>query len=128
MTARQRFCHLGTPLLFLALLLSACATARPPAREAFLEAERMIAEARRAGAEAEAPIDLGLAEERMEAARRALAAGEARASEEALAEALLAAELARARTKAALARAAVQAKQRENQLLRRELLGEGERR
>lgn len=127
MTARQCFCH-PRALILLALLLSSCATARLPEREAFLEAERAIADARAAGAEEQAPIDLRAAEERLEMARRALATGERRASEEALAEAMLAAELAKARTRAALARAALQSKQRENQLLRRELLGEGERR
>lgn len=125
MTGTQRVRYV-TPAALLCLVLTACATARLPDPETFRQVENAIDDARAARAQEQAPIDLRQAEDRLAAARAAHDAGDARASEQALAEALVAAELARAKSRAAAARAAVDARRRENALLRRELLGNGE--
>lgn len=125
MPGTLRFRYFGAVACF-ALILLGCATTRMPEPAAFQAVERAIAEARAAGAEAQAPMELRIAEERLNAARRAQAERAARSSEQALAEALVAAELAQAKSRVATARAAVQARRQENALLRRELLGAGE--
>ncbi|MDW8478821.1 MAG: DUF4398 domain-containing protein [Xanthomonadales bacterium] len=108
-------------------LLGACASVPPPEVSDFRRVEEAVEQARAERASDHAPMDLGIAEERLAQARQALAADEPRRARQALIEAELAAELARAKSRAARARAAVQARRAENALLRRELLGEGER-
>ena len=122
MTRSGREIHARLIVAGVTVLLSACASAPPPLT-LLQDAELAIATARDARAEDYAPVELGQAQERLAAAREAMAARDnARAN--ALAEqAELDASLATARSRAASGREAVARGADENARLRRELLG-----
>lgn len=126
MTRTRSEFHAAGVALALALALAGCASTPPPT--GLLDGARLaIANAREARADDYAPVELGFAEERLAAARRAMDERDydlARAEAEA---ATLEAALAQARSRAAAGRAAVRRQSEENARLRRELLGEGAR-
>ena len=107
-----------------ALALAGCASTPPPT--GLLDAaERAIADAREARADDFAPVELGFAEEKLAAARLSMGEREYELARAQAGEAELDATLARARSRAAAARAAVRQQSDENTRLRRELLGGG---
>jgi hypothetical protein len=125
MTRTRREIHASAVALL--LLLAGCASAPPP-RGLLDQAERSITAARELRADDYAPVELGFAEERMAAARSAMAERDYDVARAQADQAELNASLAAARSRAAAGRAAVQAQSEENARLRRELLGEGDRR
>jgi hypothetical protein len=113
-------------LLAVALVLAGCASTPPPTG-LLNGAESAVAEAREVGADDYAPVELGFAEERLAAARQAMAERDYELAREQAQAATLEASLAQARSRAALGRAAVRRQSDENARLRRELLSEGAR-
>jgi len=107
-----------------ALALAGCASTPPPTG-LLVAAERAIADAREARADDFAPVELGFAEEKLAAARLSMDEREYELARAQAGEAELDATLARARSRAATARAAVRQQSDENSRLRRELLGGG---
>lgn len=107
------------------LLLGGCASAPPPVG-VLQEAERAIAAAQDAQAEDLAPVELGFAQERLADARLAMDEGDYALARSRAEQAEVNAALAAARSRAAAARSAVQRQAAENQRLRRELLGAGD--
>lgn len=110
--------------LVVAVTATGCASTPPPLG-LLDDAERAIAAAHDARADDYAPVELGFAEEKLEAARAALDARDNAAARDLATQAELNAALAEARTRAAQGRAAVQTQSEENARLRRELLGDG---
>ena len=109
----------------LGLLLAGCASAPPPV--GLLEdAGQAVASARAAKADEYAAVELGQAEERLADARLAMDERDYAQARELAEQAELHADLAAARSRAAVGRAQVKAAGEENARLRRELLG-GER-
>lgn len=113
-------------LLAAALVLAGCASTPAPLGT-LDEAERAIASARAARADDYAPVELGFAEERLADARLAMENGDYDVARVEAEQAEVNAALAKARSRAAQGRAAVQAQVEENARLRRELLPTGER-
>lgn len=64
-------CRIPLTFLFCALLLSACATPKPP-EDTFNSAERAIEAAIQAGAEQHAPVELRFAREKLAEARKGI--------------------------------------------------------
>lgn len=124
MTRIRREIHAAA--LFAVLMLAGCASTPPPT--GLLDAaELAISNARDARADDFAPVELGFAEEKLALARRAMAEREYEDARMIAGEAELNATLALARSRAAAGRAAVRKQAEENERLRRELLGAGER-
>lgn len=111
--------------LFLICLLAACASTPPP-RDALDAADSRISQARQAGAENYAPVELGRAVQRLAAAEVAVAEREYASAERYAQQAELEAQLAHLRSLAAAGREEVRRRTEENARLRRELLGEGD--
>ncbi|HRQ65448.1 MAG TPA: DUF4398 domain-containing protein [Xanthomonadaceae bacterium] len=89
------------------------------------EAARAVAAARAADAGAHAPMELRFAEERLAAARTAADDKDGARAGMLAEQALVNAELAMAKARAARIRAEVQARSEQNAQLRRSLLGDG---
>jgi hypothetical protein len=123
MTATHGKIHRGS-VIFAVLALAGCATAPPPLAE-LADAESQIARARAAGAPDSAPVELRFAEDKLGRAREANDDRDYRAAGALAAQAVVDAELAAAKARAARARGAVRAKVDENARLRAQLLGEG---
>lgn len=85
------------------LMVAACATT-PPDPRVLDNAEQAISRAERAGGAEHAPLELRLANRRLDEARQAIADGDAQAARHRADEAEIEAQLALARTQAALAR------------------------
>ena len=107
--------------------LGGCAATPPPTQELAV-AESALAAARAARAADYAPVEFGFAQEKLDAARAANDKRDFTRAMAAAAEAEVDAELALAKSRAALKRAEVQEKSQANAALRRELLGEEGRR
>lgn len=112
--------------LLCALALAACASTPPPTVE-LGRAREALGRAEGAGAGELAPVDYRMARERFDGGRALIDARENAAARESLQKAEVRAELALAKANAARLRNEVQKKEAENQALRRELLGEGQR-
>lgn len=112
--------------LFAATLVVAGCASTPAPLGTLDEAERAIAVARAARADDYAPVELGIAEERLADARLAMDEGEYELARVEAEQAEVNAALAAARSRAAKGRAAVQAQADENARLRRELLPAGD--
>jgi hypothetical protein len=126
MTLSGREIHVWLITLLMIATLSACASTPPPQRELDAAADA-LAQAQQAKAGDYAPVELDKARELLAAAKVA-ATNRDNARALSLAEsAELEATLALARSRAAVARAAVSRGVEENARLRRELLGNGER-
>jgi hypothetical protein len=123
MTPSRRKIH---ALLVSVVILAGCATTPPPLTEVD-DARAAVARAREAGAEALAPVDLRMAEDRLVRAEAALAAEDYKAALPLARQAGVDAELALANARHARARRAVEERSADNARLRRELLGEGQR-
>ncbi|GMU44888.1 MAG: DUF4398 domain-containing protein [Xanthomonadales bacterium] len=115
----------GAPLLA-ALTLAACASAPPPTAE-LGRAREALGRAESAGAGELAPVDYKMARESFDGGRALIDERENAAAKEFLQKAEVRAELALAKATAARLRNEVQKQEAENQALRRELLGEGQR-
>jgi hypothetical protein len=105
-------------------LLAACASVPAPLLE-LDRARSALAAAEAAGAAESAPVDLRLAREEVDSASSLIAARKNEQAQRLLIIAEARAELASAKSAGARLRAEVQAKERDNAQLRRELLGEG---
>ena len=123
--------HHMTPrrLTFLALLtffvmLVGCATT-PPSRAGLDDVHDAIVDARSAGAESYAPVELSRASRLLAAAESAFAEREYEVADRNVMRAGLEAQLAQTRSRAAALREKVRELGDENQRLRRDLLGEG---
>lgn len=103
--------------------LGGCASTPPPTAE-LAAAESALLDAERARAADFAPVELGFARDKLAAAQAASEAREHARARVSAAQALVDAELALAKSRAAQARAEVQRRSAENTALRRELLGE----
>jgi len=115
----------GLPaLVTIFALIAACATT-PPSRAPLDAAGHEIAQARALGAQDYAPVELGRATQQLEEAEAAFAQREHAAAERSAARAVLEAQLAQARSRAATLRETVRRRTDENARLRHELLGEG---
>ena len=110
-------------LLTTFLVLAACASVPAPQLE-LDRARSALAAAEAAGAAENAPVDLRLAREEVGSADTLIAARKNQQAQRLLVIAAARAELATAKSDGAKLRADVQAKERENAQLRRELLGE----
>lgn len=104
-------------------LLSACASAPPP-RMGLDRAQDAIAQANRVGASDYAPVEFDAAVGQMREAEALYVKRDTKNADAAAEQAEVNAELAVAKSRAAVARATVQQKTDENARLRRELLGE----
>ena len=111
-------------LLTIMALLSACASTPPP-RSALDRAGNAIAEARALGAQDFAPVELSRAKIRFVAAEEAFLQRDYADAERSAAQAVLEAQLAQARSRAATLRRQVGQHTDENNRLRLDLLGEG---
>lgn len=115
----------GLPaLVTIFALVAACATT-PPSRAPLEAAGSEIAQARTLGAQDYAPVELSRATQQLEAAEVAFAQREHAAAERSAARAVLEAQLAQARSRAATLRESVRERADENARMRRDLLGEG---
>ena len=103
------------------LLVSACATT-PPDPRILDNARQAIARAEAAGGSEHAPLELRLANRRLEAARQAIEAGDGQRARYQSDEAEIEAQLALARTRAALARRTLAEKRQALEALREELV------
>lgn len=110
----------------LALGLVACASAPVPSLE-LQRARDALARAEEAGAPSLAPVDYRMAREGLDGGRALIDTRENAGARLLLQKAEVRAELALAKASAARLRTEVQQKEVENQNLRRELLGEGQR-
>ncbi len=111
-------------LLTIMALLSACASTPPP-RSALDMAGNAIAEARSLGAQDFAPVELSRAKIRLLAAEESFLMRDYADAERSAAQAVLEAQLAQARSRAATLRRQVDQHVEENNRLRLDLLGEG---
>lgn len=127
MTRSHQEIHRLLAILPLMIILAACAPTRVPLAE-IDEAAQALAAARAAEAGVHAPMEMRFAEERLAAAREAASNKDGARAGSMAEQALVNAELAMAKSRAARVRAEVQARSEQNALLRRELLGEGGRR
>ena len=107
-------------LLLLPLLLAACASTPPPTG-LLEEAATAVERAEQAGAEEHAPIELRFAREKLSGARLATDDGDNEKAWMLSEQSIINAELAVAKTAAAIARAAARAQQQANDELRAEL-------
>ena len=110
--------------LIAALALAGCA-ATPPPRDALDAAEASIAQARHLGAADYAPVELGRAQQRLDAAEIAVAERDYSAADRLAGQAVMEAQLAQFRSRAATGREEVRRRSEENIRLKRELLGQG---
>ncbi len=117
----QRFAYSWPPLIVAILLFAGCATAPRPTLE-LARAAQAIEQARIAMAERDAPLDWRFAQSAMTAATEADQAGKYDAAQQMSERAQIHAELARVKAQAAQARSEVQAREAENQQLRKQLL------
>jgi hypothetical protein len=124
MTRTSQEIHRWGLILPLLIMLGGCAQPRLPLAE-IDEAAQAIAAARAADAVAHAPIEVRFAEERLAAARQAAEDKDGARAAMMAEQAVVNAELAMAKARAARIRAEVQSRSEQNALLRRELLGEG---
>lgn len=122
MTRTDRLVHAAALGCF-ALLAQGCASAPPPSRE-LDAAAAMLAEAKAAKAADFAPVEFGFAGDKLKAAQAAAADRQNDRARMAAGQALVDAELALAKSRAAQVRAELQQKTEANAQLRRELLGE----
>jgi hypothetical protein len=123
MTPIRRKIHAATGV-FLGLIVTGCASAPPPLAE-LDQAEAEVDRARTAGAAASAPVELRFAQDKLLQARTANDKRDFKVATQLAAQAMVDAELAAAKSRAAKARAAVRAKVDDNARLRSELLSEG---
>lgn len=107
--------------LFGLLALAACSTAPPPT-DGLDRAQAQVESARAAGARDYAPVDLGFAEQKLDAAKAAMASKKYGVAADLADEAGVAGELARARAQLAKLRAEVQDRTAENARLRADVL------
>jgi hypothetical protein len=124
MTRSFREIHYPALILLLLMIVAGCAQPRIPMAE-IDEAARAVAAARAADAGDHAPMELRFAEERLAAARTAADDRDGARAGMLAEQALVNAELAVAKARAARIRAEVQARSEQNAQLRRRLLGEG---
>lgn len=104
--------------------LAGCASTPPP-RGLLDGAERAISDAREAQAEDHSAVELGRAQERLAAARSAMAERDYDQAAVYATQAEVDARLAEVRSRSATGRAEIQRRSEENARLRRDLLGEG---
>lgn len=103
------------------LMVAACATT-PPDPRVLDNAEQAISRAERAGGAEHAPLELRLANRRLDEARQAIADGDAQAARHRADEAEIEAQLALARTQAALARRVLAERRETLEALQQELV------
>lgn len=103
------------------LMLAACATT-PPDPRVLDNAEQAISRAETAGGAEHAPLELRLANRRLDEARQAIVDGDAQAARHRADEAEIEAQLALARTQAALARRALAERREVLEALQQELV------
>jgi len=108
-----------TAIVFLTLLLAACATPKP-APDAFEDAEQAINEAVEAGAEEHSPVELRFAREKLAEARKGMEVRQYDKSFYLIEQSEINSELAIAKSRAAVMRARVADLTRENEILREE--------
>jgi hypothetical protein len=123
MTATRSKIHRGAAVCGLCLALAACATAPPPLTE-LADAESALAAARNAGAAASAPVELRFAQDKLAGAREASDGRDYATAGTLARQAVVDAELAAAKARAAAARDAARAKAEDNERLRATLLDE----
>lgn len=114
-------------LAFIAITSVAACASTPPPRGLLDGADRAIGAARAARAEDYAPVELGHAQERLAAARAAMAERDYDAAAQYALQSEVDARLAETRSRAASGREQIQQRSEENARLRRELLGESRR-
>ncbi|GBC62993.1 DUF4398 domain-containing protein [Desulfonema ishimotonii] len=103
------------------LLMAGCASqAIGPVKQNISQAETMISRAVQSGAEEYAPLELKLAEEKLQEARAALEAEETDVASQKAEEAMMKAKLAEARARTEKARTRVRDEQKDVELLRNE--------
>lgn len=107
--------------LFALLALAACSTTPPPT-DALARAQAQVESARAAGARDYAPVDLGFAEQKLDAAKAAVASKKYADAADLADEAGVAGELARAKARLAKLRAEMQDRSAENAKLRADML------
>jgi hypothetical protein len=117
--------HLGSILVLTTMSLLAGCASTPPPRGLLDGAQRAIADARSAQAQDFAPVELGHAQERVSAARAAMAERDYDLAAQYSLQAELDARLAQTRSEAARGREEIKRRTDENARLRGELLGEG---
>jgi hypothetical protein len=127
MTRSIQEIHRWALVLPFLMILAGCAQPRLPLAE-IDEAAQAVAAALAAEAHLHAPMEVRFAEERLAAARQAADARDGARAGMLAEQAVVNAELAMAKARAARLRAEVQARSEQNAHLRRELLGEGGRR
>jgi len=110
-----------TVALLSVLLLAACATAPPPV-DAMRGAESMVQAAKDAQAPIYAPLELGAAEQRLDAAQAMMAAQKYDSAATLASEAEAAAELARAKARLGQLRDDIRRRSADNAHLRKDLL------
>jgi F0F1-type ATP synthase membrane subunit b/b' len=103
------------------LMVAACATT-PPDPRVLDNAEQAISRAERAGGAEHAPLELRLANRRLDEARQAIVDGDAQAARHRADEAEIEAQLALARTQAALARRVLAERREALEALQQELV------
>lgn len=103
------------------LMVAACATT-PPDPRVLDNAEQAISRAESAGGAEHAPLELRLANRRLDEARQAIADGDAQAARHRADEAEIEAQLALARTQAALARRVLAERREALEALQQELV------
>lgn len=103
------------------LMVAACATT-PPDPRVLDNAEQAISRAETAGGAEHAPLELRLANRRLDEARQAIVDGDAQAARHRADEAEIEAQLALARTQAALARRALAERREVLEALQQELV------
>ncbi len=111
-------------LLTIFVMMIGCATT-PPSRASLDNVHDQIAEARELGAQSYAPVELSRASQLLAAAEAAFSERDYEVADRNVARAVLEAQLAQARSRAATLREKVRELGDENQRLRRDLLGEG---
>lgn len=110
--------RMAVAVLILALVLSGCATVPPP-NDSMSLAQTRLQSARDAGAADYAPVDLGFAQDKFQAAQAAMAEKKYADAANLAGESVADADLARAKARLAVARSQIQTKLDENNRLRR---------
>lgn len=109
--------RMAVAVLVLALALSSCASVPPP-NDSMSLAQTQLQSARDAGAADYAPVDLGFAQDKFQAAQAAMAERKYADAASLAGESIADADLARAKARLAVARSKIQTKLDENNRLR----------